>query len=151
MGYRGGLNVTQVNPKRGANLSLAVAQSIPNNADTTIAFDTEDEDTSNYHAPAASSIIIPDGLAGMYVIAAQGAFTGNAVGSRRLSILNNGAVIAGSESDNAGATTTWRASAVVVASLVAGDVLTVTMFQNSGGALNTGAAFNRLQVYRVAA
>lgn len=149
MGYRGGLNVTQVNPKRGADIFRAAAQSIPNNVATTIVFLSEEEDTTDYYAVGASSIVIPTGLAGFYVIAAQGVFVANATGTREVSILRNGVVIAGSASDNAGAGSSWIGGASVGFALVVGDTITVTMFQDSGAALDTGTC--RLQAYRVAA
>lgn len=151
MGYRGGLNVTQVNPKRGADIFLGVDQSIPNNAATEIAFDSETEDTSAYHAVGASSIVVPAGLAGFYVVAAQARFAVNATGARELRILVNGAVQAGVGTDSP-ADAGWRGSAVVAVPLVAGDVITADLFQNSGAALSTQEPnATRLQVYRVAA
>lgn len=148
MGYRGGLNVTQVNPKRGADLQLSAGISIPNNVQTTITFDVENEDTSNYRAPGQNGITIPAGLAGFYIIAASGSLVANATGSRSLRILRGTTIIGAQEGDNAGASD-WRGSAVVAFPLVVGDVITAALLQDSGGALSTGQC--RLQVYRVAA
>lgn len=150
MGYRGGLNVTQVNPKRGAELRRTVSQSIPDDAGFhVIAFNTEQEDTSNYHAPGASSLVVPAGLAGFYIVTADVRFNTNAVGIREMQIRRNGAQVGGCLTDNAGGTNSWGGSAAVALALVPGDELTVAVRQTSGGALGTGQCV--LAAYRIAA
>jgi hypothetical protein len=114
------------------------SQSIDNDTDTIITFNTEDYDDAHFYDTAAPTrLTIPDGLAGTYLIGV-GCFWGvDADGYRRFNISKNG--VAGfSPLDERGAVgvIAMGQSAVHERTLSAGDYLELNVKHTAGAALD---------------
>lgn len=119
-------------------------QSIPNNAQTALTFDTEDFDVGGFHSTSVntSRMTIPAGCGGGYIVIANSSYAANASDVRLITIYKNGAAIRKGPSfvpNNAASTNTGVAVSALV-QLVAGDYLEVFVYQATGGALNFGSA-----------
>jgi hypothetical protein len=80
----------------GCRLSKSAAQSIPNNTETALTFDTETFDTDGYHSTVTntSRITIPAGKGGYYQLSAACAFDGSSTtGARYAHLFKNGSKI----------------------------------------------------------
>lgn len=115
------------------------AQSIPNNANTLVAFDTEIFDNYGTFTATSSTIILQ--AAGVYVVTGGGTWAANATGARLASIRHNGNDVNGGTWEQpaltGGAQTFMSHCATINAAI--GDSVTYAVFQNSGGALNISA------------
>lgn len=122
----------------GANVYATSAQSISNATDTVVNFDNEYLDTDSFHDNSTnnSRITIPSGKDGKYLIYGQVAFASNVTGQRSLNIFKNGSILQKTDSAS-----TFNGFATVlqmtIASLVATDYIQLSVYQNSGGSLNT--------------
>lgn len=142
------------NEARASAYNNAV-QSIPNNAWTAIAFNSEDYDQGSMHSTSSntSRITIPANHAGLYLMTAQVAFDNNATGFRGAAFYKNGAVLYTSEQSVplTGSLTIVNISALAV--LAVADYIELFVYQNSGAALNAGNASrssaNHLQVTKL--
>lgn len=114
-------------------ISRVAAQSIPNNAFTAVSFDTETTDTDNMFTATSTNVTVNTG--GLWLIVGQVGFAVNGTGGRGATLRKNGTDIAASLFTASNVSSVVPVSAVV--RLVATDVITMTAFQNSGGALNT--------------
>lgn len=134
----------------------SAAQSIPDSTSTIITYDTEDYDIGSIHSVASNTgrMTIPVGGDGYYAINSTILFAPSAVGSRIARFQKNGTLLIYAQ----GIVATVSAAQVttvgiqVTVFLVAGDYIEVVVFQDSGGALNTGASTagrNFLQVTRL--
>lgn len=124
----------------GCDLANSVAQSIANSTIQAVLWDTENEDTDNYHSTSSntSRIVIPAGMDGKYLFTANIAFETNVTGIRFVWFVKNG-VTAQRYSLASSPAVSGDVSSYCIARpfrLVAGDYLEVYVFQNSGGALN---------------
>jgi len=112
-------------------------QSITNNVQAVITWNTENFDTNGFHSTVSNTgrITIPSGYAGKYLFTSSGFFDSNATGSRRMGMLLNGSNIRFSQ---APATTAGSSGVTIttILNLSVGDYVEVAAFQNSGGALN---------------
>ncbi len=123
----------------GCSLTQSGAQTISNTTQTDLNFANETFDTDGYHSTVTNTnrITIPTGKSGYFLVTARTAFAANTTGTRINWIIKNGTteistVYAGAAvSDNTSVVT----SAIV--SLVAGDYITLNVYQTSGGSLNT--------------
>lgn len=123
----------------GCSLTQSGAQTISNTTQTDLLFANETFDTDGYHSTSSNTnrITIPSGKSGYFLVTARTAFAANTTGTRINWIIKNGTteistVYAGAAvSDNTSVVT----SAIV--SLVAGDYITLNVYQTSGGNLNT--------------
>lgn len=115
-------------------VTLTGNQSIPTNVFTAITFNTELVDTTgSMFTPSSTNIIIPE--TGIYIVIAAAYFVPNATGNRWLGISQNGtAGVIDVRPTVAGDNAAMSCSAMVVAT--AGDILTMSVYQSSGGALN---------------
>lgn len=117
-------------------------QTISNNTNTAITFDTEDTDTDGYHSTSSntSRITIPTGFGGLYLIGGSVQFAANSTGGRRLRIQLNGSQLYGTQDDNApSATLTANLAFVTALNLADGDYVELVVLQTSGGNLNVQA------------
>ena len=102
-------------------------------------FATETFDTDGYHSTVTNTnrITIPSGKSGYFLVSARTAFAANTTGTRVNWIIKNGTTeistvfVGAAVADNTSVVT----SAIV--SLVAGDYITLNVYQTSGGNLNT--------------
>jgi len=117
----------------------AVAQSIPNSANTAILLDTEDLDSDNGHSTVTNTSRYTAQTAGWFRVQGGVSLTGNATGTRNMFIAKNSGALAGSGTNNSvpGAASFAGATRAGFVSLVVNDFVETFFFQNSGGALNT--------------
>lgn len=119
----------------------SAAQSIPDNAFTTLAFDTEDTtDIYVNHDNVTNNSRWTATQPGIYMFAGTIPFTTNASGSRGSRWLKNGVEIAGSQlmTLNGGAAlSSINAAATIFITLAGNDYIELQAYQNSGGALVT--------------
>lgn len=115
-------------------VSRESTQSIPNNSETDITFDTEITDTDDMFSNPSTDITIQ--RPGIYAIQHSIDFAANTTGIRATHIAINGTIV----SENGGVTAPGGADTGLTCSTVValnkGDVVTCFCFQNSGGALN---------------
>lgn len=139
-----------------AALHQSAAQSIPTNADTLLNFDTADVNNDNMWVSSANNQLTVQ-TAGTYAVFAQASFVGNATSDRYLFILMNGtststnAVAEDHQAGlNAGDGNLLHCSAFLP-SLAAGATLYLSVWQGSGGALNTvaGRSTPRFYAWRI--
>lgn len=132
-----------------ARLRATAVQSIPNNAFTSVTFDTETFDYDNSHTTTSRYTA---GTAGVYLVSGQCGFVGNATGARDIQLAVNGTAYSDSENGFATVPNAGNIGLVIATDLVqlnVGDYLELQVFQSSGGALNTligGAANPRMTV-----
>jgi len=116
----------------------SAVQSIPNNAYTTLNWNTNQIDNQGLHSISANTDKIYIKEAGTYRISAQFCFAGNATGNRQARIQKNGAGLdrttVTQPSNAAGVSSTMHSS--VLNAAVPGDYFSVEVYQNSGGALD---------------
>jgi hypothetical protein len=153
----GDLVIDGANSEYVARITNSAAQSLTNNTDTKLVFNTASStpasasyDPQGWFNNANDSIDI--GQDGFYCITANVAFAANATGRRAVTLVLNGA---GTGSVQVAASPTGGTNLSVTTNLYlfAGDQVTVNGFQNSGGALNTiaSAGFPALSVGRIGA
>lgn len=118
------------------------AQSIANSTVTALTLDVEDWDTYDGHSTSVNNSRYTAVVAGTYHVTGSYAAAANATGIRLVRLAKNGTYIAPSQMavPTAGLAidTNIQVSADVV--LAVGDYVEVTVYQTSGGALNTTAA-----------
>lgn len=109
---------------------------------TTLDNGVEDYDVGGFHTGSSNQMVVPSGLAGTYLIGAQGAWDFNATGARNLGLYLNGA---DSEPFAQGAAAPSTAtvsnpstvqSGVLLMSLAVGDTILLRGRQGSGGNLD---------------
>jgi hypothetical protein len=123
----------------GCKLYKSGVQSIANNTDTTITWNSEFFDTDGFHDNSVnnSRITIPAGKGGKYLITALCVFASNATGYRETIFYKNGGSDSGTIVVAApvnGTVTGFNNSTIL--DLVATDYIELIVAQNSGGSLN---------------
>lgn len=119
----------------------SAAQSIPNNAFTSVGLDTTAIDNYGGHSNTVNNSRYTAQIAGWYETIGQTSFASNATGNRASDItVNGGAPLPRPESEfgtdtNASSATIFQIAAPVF--LNVGDFLELQALQSSGGALNT--------------
>jgi len=126
----------------------SVAQSIPNTTDTQITCDGLDYDTDSGHQGSTPySYVIPSGMGGRWRFTWAVAMAINSTGSRAGYIKVNNLRIFAPETVGAAANNDVSQSFGTNTILVnAGDVISLWIWQNSGGALSTLATANNVSV-----
>lgn len=115
-----------------------VAQSIPNNAFTSLSLDAELWDSDGGHSTVSATSRYVCQVAGTYAVVGAASIVGNATGGRGVQITVNGNAITGTELlTNNNGTGSWSGQTVCEVPLNVGDYVEVQAYQNSGGALNT--------------
>lgn len=121
-------------------LSRSVAFSVPNGVETAVAWDVEDIDTDGFHSGSGTTITVPAGLGGLYLVAYTIRMSSNSSGSSRSGRMSqagsnfwgNDSAVPASEPEP-----TLHGSTLIRLS-VAGT-LDVRLFQNSGASLGTSS------------
>ncbi|MDQ3730324.1 MAG: hypothetical protein M3355_12135 [Actinomycetota bacterium] len=118
-------------------LTRTVAQSIPNNTVTTLAWDSEREDSEGMHVAGSTDVVIV--TPGLYMLNLQASFAANATSIRALYLYKGTTVV---ELTNVDAASTGVTALTMSSTLrlVANDVVTAKVLQNSGGALDVTKA-----------
>jgi hypothetical protein len=118
-------------------ITRAASQSIPNNTITAISFDTEREDPDDMHESVTNPTRVTIADAGYYEFGGSVEFAQNATGVRALHLRVNGSVLwAVSGVVNAGSGSAVQLNMNSKLNLAASDYSELTVYQNSGGALN---------------
>jgi len=120
-------------------------QSLANNTDTALAFDTEEVNVGGVHSGANNTrFTVPAGQGGVYLITASCLFQpASATGQRIIKALKNGTTTINGGGFFVGSpSATYNASAIfcTLVVLVAGDYIEFIVNQNSGAGGNVGAA-----------
>jgi hypothetical protein len=118
---------------------ITTAQSLTNNTDTAVTFNSEVFDTDGFHDNSTnnSRITIPSGKAGKYLLTAQISFAANAAGVRVIKIFKNGSILMlPSVIAPAPATDFTVINNTTLVDASVGDYFEVFALQSSGGALN---------------
>lgn len=113
--------------------------SIPNNSWTVLTFDSEQSDVSNMHSQVSNTNRITLPVAGFYLYGACVGFASNATGVRYSAIQVNGSTILRNYGPNLGASYNVYQTLSSGYYFAANDYLTLLVYQNSGGALNSVA------------
>jgi len=135
----------------GARAKQTVAQSIPDNAFTTITFDAEDYDTDGFHSTSSntSRLTVPSGLGGYYLIVGAATHENSGVNHEtNTKLLKNGVefrqrLVMATGSSHAGVDLTE------ILSLAAGDYIEIQHLQVSGAARNTMPAGTFLAMVKI--
>lgn len=125
-----------------AILRQTVAQSIPNGVTTGVTMDAEDADTDSGHSTVTNTSRYTAQTAGTYLAIANGSVVANAAGRVEVGIRLNGATTYGIASQLNSASNTPYACVVSFVPMSVGDYVEMTLFQNTGGAINSGVANN---------
>lgn len=123
----------------GCSVTNTAAQSLANNTETAIVFDSEEFDTDGFHSNVTNNtrITIPAGKGGYYNLIGQITFQANSGGSvRTASFFKNGTRIAQMTLNQQGAAANTIILLNKIVSAVATDYFEIKAEQNSGGALN---------------
>lgn len=113
------------------------AQSITTGLATAVTFSIEDWDPAAGHSGSGSAWTAP--VNGFYLVTVSGTVVSNAAGRVELRIRVTGTDIAQAAQPNS-ATSAPHMGLSTVVQLVAGDTVSMILFQNSGGSLNTSVA-----------
>lgn len=116
--------------RRGCKLSRAASLSVLSTSWTVIPWDTETQDTDNYHAAGSSTVTIPAGLGGIYVVACRISVDGGAVltGRSFLDLTIAGTIY------RAVATGEGIVTVSAVAALAAGNTISANVYHSTGSA-----------------
>jgi hypothetical protein len=111
------------------------AYSIANNTWTKVTFNQETYDAGGY-ASSGSTITIPSGKGGYYLVTGWAYWDQNATGSRSLKIYKNGSAVYASRGFASNASIYPGSLISNVVSVSATDTIELYAYQNSGGSLN---------------
>lgn len=113
-------------------------QSVANATITALTFDTETFDTDGFHAGGTpTALVVPAGLAGLYLIGGTLAWSASAGGGRRLAQIRlNGTLVIARAEGMGNATTQPTLLPTTPYRLAVGEYVELTGFQDSGGALD---------------
>lgn len=128
----------------GAHVYHNAAQSLADNTDTALAFNSERLDSDAFHDTVTNNprLTVPTGKGGNYMIGAVVQFASNATGFRSIFLRKNGTTGLAFTRTPAvsGVVTVIALSTPGPVALAAGDYVEVLVKQNSGGALNADTA-----------
>jgi len=136
----------------GVSCYNSASQSISNNTDTIVLFDTELFDTNTFHSTSSNTgrITIPSGQDGYYQFNCSVQFQNLSGGNRRVQLYKNGAAMTGNIGYgiiNGDGLVTVKFTAVF--SAVATDYFTMIAFADQGGAINLEQAGTSFQAIKV--
>ncbi len=121
----------------GVKVSNNSSVTIPNSTSTILSFDTETYDTAGmFDSLANTQIAIP--IDGVYLVQGSISWVGNLTGIRESSIFIN--AVGNVAISGPSAATGVKQQPTFVGRLSAGDLITLKVFQNSGGNLNVGTS-----------
>ena len=121
----------------GTLCKKSTSQTIPNDTVTAVTWNSEVYDTDTIHSTSTNTdrFTIPTGKGGYWYISVFLNWNNMTTGSRRIYINKNGSEQLTARNDSA-STGYWDMTANGVISCAAGDYLSVTVFQTSGGNLD---------------
>ena len=121
----------------GVSVKATGDQTIANNTEVVLTWDSEVFDTDAYHSNVTnnSRLTVPVGKAGKYQINAQISFDVNGTGRRAISFRKNGTTIKYSPDVVANASIYVGNDLTIIADLAEGDYIELVVYQNSGGNL----------------
>jgi hypothetical protein len=117
---------------------LANAVVIPNMSTTVMPYDTVSADTASGWSAATHTYTIPAGESGLWLFSATMQWAANSTGTRGVSINGNVWHFSPSSSDPG---SVGREEVSYLGYFTAGQTANVSVYQSSGGALNTGSGF----------
>jgi hypothetical protein len=114
-------------------------QSIPNATYTSVNWDAEYFDTSAIHSTSVNNdrFVVPAGKAGYYYLSAQIGWAGNATGIRQTTLYKNGSTQYSTPRIDPAVNATYNVTVSGIVNCAVADYLSVSVYQTSGGALNT--------------
>lgn len=142
MRYQQGTPLSGDSERPIAVLRQTVAQSIPSNANQALLFDSEFIDTANGHSTTTNTSrwTCPAGEAGWYWVKGQYAAASNSTGDRMCQLITNSTTVFAKASSVAlGSHPTYLNCSDLIY-LAVGDFVETSVYQNSGGSLNTDLA-----------
>ncbi|MBA7708476.1 hypothetical protein ES703_117376 [subsurface metagenome] len=116
----------------GARVYHSVAQSIPTNTPTFLAFDSERYDTDNIHDTVTYNSILTCRTAGIYLITFTGRYAANVSGKRTWEIYLNHVTRLSEHTDDVDANGYFARTTATIYQLSVGDYVEVRAWQNSG-------------------
>lgn len=127
----------------------SVDQSIANDTNTTVAFNSEQFDTDTMHDASTNNSRLTCKTAGKYLIISNITWETNVTGFRQQQIKLNGATVLSTQRDVAGGTNMQTQSTLY--NLSVNDYVELVVYQNAGGPLTligteTGAKFMMVRV-----
>lgn len=133
----------------GAKAYNSTTQSISNNTETAVTFDSEDFDSDAFHSTSSNTSrqTVPAGMGGKYKVSGIAPFAANSTGHRYWYLAKNGSAIRGAYAGAsiAGSNIAESSPVTIDIDLAAGDYVELICLQTSGGALNVGNASAVLQ------
>ena len=121
----------------------SAAQSLANNTDTTLAFNSERYDTDSMHDTVTLNSRVTFNKAGLYTLFATLDFAANATGIRVAYIMLNATTTLALDIRNASSADVTSLTLATTYKFAAGDHVILVAKQTSGGALNVSSAGNR--------
>lgn len=123
----------------GCDVTRVAATSIANTTSTAISFSAEVYDYGSWFSSGTNVVVpvgaIPSGTIIAVMVSGRTLFASNATGYRRLYLLKNGTPFASPKVGAINGDTTDM-DVMRITTAVVGDVFTMEVYQNSGGALN---------------
>lgn len=137
-------------------LRQASVQSVPNASDTLVNWDTADANNDNMWTGSSPNVVTVR-TAGTYAFWAQGTFAANGTNDRYMWLLMNGtnaatnSIAESHQPGYSGIDGNLLGSFALMPSLAVGATFYVDLWQNAGGAINTGTgrACSRLYAWRI--
>lgn len=120
----------------GARVYHNAAQAIPNNAITTLAFNSERYDTDSIHDTVINNSRLTCKTAGKYIIIGHAAFASAAAIGSAIYIRHQGATIIAQHSEEASVAFAYRIEAATIYDLAVGEYVELRVYQFSGAPLN---------------
>jgi hypothetical protein len=119
----------------GVSVYIGTNQSIADNTQQVVTWDSENFDTDAYHSTSTntSRLTVPSGKAGKYVITAHTLFEASATGSRVHQILVNGSGRQFTNVSSCGSNTEQSVLSSTILNLAEADYVELRVVQNSGG------------------
>lgn len=130
------LDAGQLNPNHKGKATLTSAQSIANDTPQTVTWDSEEIDVGDIIDLGTNDDRITVSQAGVYLVVCHAVFASNATGRRSVGAIRNGSGSLGSEALPASSGVTTNLTFTVPFTLAASDYISMSVRQNSGGALN---------------
>jgi hypothetical protein len=130
------------------SLENSAAQSVNNDTETALTFDTEEFDVGALHDTGSntSRITIPAGQGGLYLVIGAASFAADGDGLRQLFFAVNGAEVGfRHQDDTPSATNASRLVNTMLLNLAAADYVELFVRHTAGAALNIGAATENIK------